>query len=105
MVDKIKKSKAEYLACEPLKKLSEKEAFVRDEFARHGRKISSSAVTALINATGSDSRELASACSQLAFDTNPNKEIVDESDVASFYQGRVEASGFDVADAVMNGLS
>lgn len=103
LVDKLKKAKAEYIACEPLKKISDKESFVREEFARLNRKISSEAITALINATGSDTRELASACSQIAFDTSATKPTIDESDIANYYQGRVEATGFDVADAVMAG--
>lgn len=103
LVDKIKKHKAEYIACEPLKKQSEKEEFVRQEFARHGRKISSAAVTALVSATGSDTRELAAACSQISFDTNAGKAVIDEGDIANYYQGRVEATGFDVADAVIAG--
>jgi len=91
------------VACEPLKKQSEKEGFVREEFARHGRKISPAAVVALVNATGSDTRELAAACSQIAFDTNAGKAQIDEGDIANYYQGRVEATGFDVADAVVAG--
>ena len=70
LLDKIKKLKPEIITCEPMKKVSDKEDFVREEFARHGRKISSAAVTALVDATGSDTRELAAACSQIAFDTN-----------------------------------
>ncbi|MFZ9225936.1 MAG: DNA polymerase III subunit delta [Candidatus Nanopelagicaceae bacterium] len=103
LVEKIKKQKSEYIACEPLKKQSEKEGFVREEFARHGRKISPAAVVALVNATGSDTRELAAACSQIAFDTNAGKAQIDEGDIANYYQGRVEATGFDVADAVVAG--
>lgn len=103
LVDKLKKAKAEYIQCEPLKKIADKESFVREEFARQGRKISATGVTALINAIGSDTRELASACSQICFDTDLAKSIIDESDISSYYQGRVEATGFDVADAVMAG--
>jgi DNA polymerase-3 subunit delta len=103
LVEKIKKQKSEYIACEPLKKQSEKEGFVREEFARHGRKISPAAVVALVNAIGSDTRELAAACSQIAFDTNAGKAQIDEGDIANYYQGRVEATGFDVADAVVAG--
>ena len=63
-----------------MKKAADKEEFVREEFARHGRKISSAAVTALVDATGSDTRELAAACSQIAFDTNAGKPVIDEED-------------------------
>ena len=103
LLDKIKKAKAEVITCEPMKKASEKEEFVRSEFARHGRKISSSAVSALVDATGSETRELAAACSQIAFDTIASKDLIDEGDVAKYYQGRVEATGFDVADATLAG--
>ena len=103
LVEKIKKQKSEYIACEPLKKQSEKEAFVKEEFARFGRKISPTGALALVNAIGSDTRELAAACSQIAFDTSAAKAVIDEGDIANYYQGRVEATGFDVADAVVAG--
>ena len=103
LLDKIKKRKPEVITCEPMKKAADKEEFVREEFARHGRKISSGAVTALVDATGSDTRELAAACSQIAFDTNAGKAVVDEDDIAKYYQGRIEATGFDVADATLAG--
>ena len=103
LLDKIKKRNPEIFTCEPMKKAADKEEFVREEFARHGRKISSGAVTALVDATGSDTRELAAACSQIAFDTNAGKAVVDEDDIAKYYQGRIEATGFDVADATLAG--
>jgi DNA polymerase-3 subunit delta len=103
LLDKIKKLKPEIITCEPIKKAADKEAFVREEFARHGRKISSDAISALVDATGSDTRELAAACSQIAFDTNAGKAIIDEDDIAKYYQGKVEATGFDVADATLAG--
>jgi len=103
LLDKIKKLKPEIITCEPIKKAADKEAFVREEFARHGRKISSDAISALVDATGSDARELAAACSQIAFDTNAGKAVIDEEDISKYYQGRVEATGFDVADATLAG--
>ena len=103
LLEKIKKRKPEVITCEPMKKAADKEEFVREEFARHGRKISSGAVTALVDATGSDTRELAAACSQIAFDTNAGKAVIDEEDIAKYYQGRIEATGFDVADATLAG--
>jgi DNA polymerase-3 subunit delta len=103
LLDKIKKRNPEIFTCEPMKKAADKEEFVREEFARHGRKISSGAVTALVDATGSDTRELAAACSQIAFDTNAGKAVIDEHDIAKYYQGRIEATGFDVADATLAG--
>ena len=103
LLDKIKKLKPDIVTCEPMKKASDKEEFVRQEFSRHGRKISSGAVTALVDATGSDMRELAASCSQISFDTNAGKAVIDEDDIAKYYQGRIEATGFDVADATLAG--
>ena len=103
LLDKIKKLKPDIVTCEPMKKASDKEEFVRQEFSRHGRNISSGAVTALVDATGSDMRELAAACSQISFDTNAGKAVIDEDDIAKYYQGRIEATGFDVADATLAG--
>ena len=103
LLDKIRKLKPEIITCEPIKKAADKEAFVREEFARHGRKISSDAISALVDATGSDTRELAAACSQISFDTNAGKAVIDEEDISKYYQGRVEATGFDVADATLAG--
>ena len=103
LLDRLKKSEAEVISCDAIKKASEKEEFVRSEFARLGRKISADAVSALIDATGSDMREVAAACSQIAFDTNAGKAMIDASDIAQYYQGRVEATGFDVADATVAG--
>lgn len=102
-VDRLKKSKALVISCEPLKKVSDKESFIKNEFKEAGRKVSPAAISALIDATGSDMRELAASCRQIAFDVAASKEVIDEGDIANFYQGRVEASGFDVADAVIAG--
>jgi DNA polymerase-3 subunit delta len=105
LLEKIKKLKPELITCEPIKKAADKESFVREEFARHGRKVSAAGVTALVEATGSDTRELAAACSQISFDVNAAKALIDEADIAKYYQGRVEATGFDVADATLSGDS
>ena len=102
-VDRLKKTKASVITCEPLKKVSDKESFIKNEFKEAGRKVSPAAISALIDATGSDMRELAASCRQIAFDVAASKEVIDEGDIANFYQGRVEASGFDVADAVIAG--
>ena len=45
---------------------------------------------------------MSGAISQLASDTAPEK-IIDESVVAKFQQGRIETSGYDVADAAIDG--
>ena len=91
LVDKVKKAGAQIIAAEAIKKESEKSDFVRSEFKRLNRKITTEAVQALLDSLGSDLRELSAACSQLA------------SDVVAYQLGRVESTGFDVADAALEG--
>ena len=102
LIDKVKKLQPEVFSAEAIKKDSEKAEFILNEFKVSGRKITTEAVQALIDALGSDLRELGAACSQLASDVAIQKTI-DQDDVAKYQQGRVESSGFDVADAVVDG--
>ena len=55
---------------------------------------------ALLDAVGSDLRELAAACDQLAADTDG---LIDGPVVARYYRGRAEATGFTVADRAVEG--
>jgi len=57
-------------------------------------------VRALVDALGSDLRELASACAQLIADTTGT---ITATTVDRYYGGRVEATGFRVADAAVAG--
>ena len=102
LLEKIKKAKPTVIACDVIKKDGEKSDFIRSEFKRLGRTISTEAVQALIDALGSDLRELGGACSQLAADVAAGK-MIDETDVMKFQNGRVETTGFDVADAALDG--
>lgn len=78
----------------------DKGAFVSAEFRRAKRRIEGDAVIALVEAVGSDLRELASAADQLVSDTTGtiSAEVIDR-----YYGGRVEATGFKVADAAVAG--
>lgn len=100
LLDQIKKANAQIIACDALKKESEKQEFVRHLFLDLGRKATSGAVDALIGAVGTDLRELTAACSQIASDTAG---VIDEAMVDKYHQGRVEMTGFDVADAALDG--
>jgi DNA polymerase-3 subunit delta len=102
LIDKIKKLNPEIIAADLIKKESEKSDFVRAEFKRLERKISFEGVNALVDSLGSDLRELSAACSQLASDVALQK-VIDEDDVARYQMGRVESTGFDVADAALEG--
>ena len=101
LLDAIKKVKPEIIACEPLKKEAEKEGFVKELFLDIGRKASPGAVTALVGALGSDMRELQAAVSQIAADAPAG--VIDEVIIDKFHQGRMETTGFDVADATLDG--
>ena len=101
LLDAIKKVKPEIIACEPLKKDAEKEQFVRELFLDSGRKASPGAVAAIVGALGGDMRELQQAVSQIALDAPAG--VIDEKFIDEFHQGRVETTGFDVADATLDG--
>jgi len=101
LLDAIKKVKPEIIACEPLKKDAEKEQFVKDLFLDSGRKASPGAVAALVGALGGDMRELQQAVSQIALDAPAG--VIDEKYIDEFHQGRIETTGFDVADATIDG--
>ena len=101
LLDAIKKAKPEIVTCDPLKKESEKEDFVKNLFTDLGRKASPAAIGALVNATGTDLRELSAAVSQLSADTPAG--VIDEIHVNKYHQGKIETTGFDVADKVMEG--
>lgn len=101
LVDGVKKAGAHVVTVTKLTKPAERLAFVKAELKRAGRTIGGDAAAALLDAVGNDLRELAAACSQLAFDT-PGKAI-DEAAVARYHRGRAEVSGFTVADSAVEG--
>ena len=100
LLDAIKAAGWPVVDCQPLKKDAEKIAFVTSEFKMASRRIDPHAVHALVNAVGAQLAELAAACSQLIADATTG---VDAAMVDKYYGGRVEATGFKVADAAMAG--
>ena len=100
LLDAVKAGGWPVVDCQPLKKDADKVAFVAAEFRAAGRKITSDAVQALVNAVGANLSELAAACSQLIADATGavTPEMVDR-----YYGGRIEATAFKVADAAMAG--
>lgn len=99
-LDAVKKAGARVIDAPAIKSDKDKSAFVNNEFRRERRKVAPEAVRALLEAVGGDLRELASACAQLVADTTG---VVDESVVEQYYGGKVEATGFRVADAAVAG--
>jgi len=88
------------VSCEAVKRDADKSAFVSAELRRAGRRAEPAAVRALVEACGSDLRELAAACQQLVADTTG---AVTAEMVGRYHGGRVEATGFRVADAAVEG--
>lgn len=86
--------------CPSIKRFGERMDFLRGEFGRAGRKADDSGIRALLDAVGTDLRDLAAACSQLSADTTG---AISQSVVARYYRGRAEASGFTVADRACEG--
>ena len=68
--------------------------------ARSKVKVADDTVTALLDAVGSDIRELAAACSQLVADTDGE---VDAAAVRRYHSGKAEVKGFDIADKAVVG--
>jgi DNA polymerase-3 subunit delta len=100
LVGDLTKAGASVTECPKLTRPSERAEFVRNEFRRAGRQADEGAMRALLDAVGTDLRELASAVGQLASDTEGK---ITASVVARYYRGRAEATGFSVADHAVEG--
>ncbi|GEL96204.1 DNA polymerase III subunit delta [Cellulomonas composti] len=100
LLDALRAAKVPEVACDAITSDGDKTAFVTAELRRAGRRADAAAVRALVDAVGSDLRELASACSQLVADTTG---LIAADVVERYYGGRIEATGFRVADAAVAG--
>jgi DNA polymerase-3 subunit delta len=69
LADQLKKLGAEVHPCAKITKAAERADFVRAEFRALKVKVDDDTLNVLLDAVGSDVRELASACSQLVADT------------------------------------
>jgi DNA polymerase III subunit delta len=96
----VRAAGARVIECPKVTRFAERLDFVRAEFRRAGKRADDAAARALLDAVGSDLRELAAACDQLAADAGDH---VDEAVVAMYYRGRAEATGFTVADRAVEG--
>jgi DNA polymerase-3 subunit delta len=100
LADQLKKLDAEVHLCAKIKWPSERVDFVRREFRELKVKVSDETVNVLVDAVGSDVRELASACSQLVADTDGQ---VDAAAVRRYHSGKAEVKGWDIADMAVVG--
>lgn len=111
LLEALKKAGAVVHDCPKLASDTDKASFVTHEFRRARRQVTPDAVVALVQALGQDIRELASACAQLMADTTEpgsrpqDAPPIDAAVVERYYGGRVEATGFKVADAAIDGQS
>jgi DNA polymerase-3 subunit delta len=78
----------------------DREQFVADEVKAAGGRIERDAAVELVAAIGGDLRELATACAQLVADVGRG---IGVSEVATYYRGRAESTGFTIADRAVAG--
>jgi len=100
LAGEIKDLGAQVHPCAKIIKAAERADFVRREFRALKVKVDDDTVNVLLDAVGSDIRELASACSQLVADTGGH---VDAVAVRRYHSGKAEVSGFDIADKAVVG--
>ncbi|WP_448493836.1 DNA polymerase III subunit delta [Mycolicibacterium boenickei] len=100
LADQLKKLGAQVHPCAKITKPAERADFVRAEFRTLRVKVSDDTVTAVLDAVGSNIRELAAVCSQLVADTAGQ---VDAAAVRRYHSGKAEVKGFDIADKAVTG--
>ncbi|MDX6288066.1 MAG: polymerase subunit delta [Frankiales bacterium] len=86
--------------CPRITKYRDRLEFVQREVRRAGGAITEPAARAILEAVGSDLRELAMACAQLVSDTGGN---IDVDAVVRYHGTPAEVTGFAVADAAVDG--
>lgn len=100
VVEALKGAGARVVDAPRIKSARDREQFVTDEVKSAGGGIDREAATDLVASIGGDLRELATACAQLVADVGPH---IDGDDVAAYYRGRAESTGFAVADRAVEG--
>lgn len=100
LAEQLRKLGAQVHPCARITKPAERVDFVRAEFAALRVKVDEETVTALLDAVGSDVRELAATCSQLVADTGGH---VDVSAVHRYHSGKAEVKGYEIAEKAVAG--
>ncbi len=100
VLEACKAAHATQVSCAKVARVAERVEFVRAEAAAAGRRLGEDGARALVDAVGSDLRELAAATHQLVADTEGaiTPEVVNR-----YYAGRAEVTSFQVADAAVEG--
>lgn len=102
LLDVARKAKALEIGCAKLTRPDERADFVRAEVRRAGGRIAPDAVGVLLDAVGSDLRELAAVSAQLVGDSGGD---IGTDIVRAYHRGRAEVSGFAVSDLAVVGRS
>jgi DNA polymerase III subunit delta len=100
LIPALRSAGAAVVECAKITRPADREAFVRNEIRRAGGRVDGNAVAALIDAVGSDLRELASAAAQLVADAGGK---VTEEAVRRYHRGRADVTGFAVAEKAITG--
>jgi len=102
ILEAARKAKALEIGCAKVTRPDERADFVRSEVRRAGGRIAPDAVSVLLDAVGSDLRELAAVSAQLVSDAAGDVTV---ELVRAYHKGRAEVSGFAVADLAVVGRS
>jgi DNA polymerase-3 subunit delta len=100
LIERVKRAGATIHDCAKLTRHEDRLRFIRREAERAGGSISAAATAAILDAVGNDLRELSAATGQLVFDAGGQ---IDVEDVARYYRGRAEITGFSVAERALVG--
>ena len=100
VLEAARKRAALEIPCARVTRTDERTDFVRAEVRRAGGRIEAAAVAALVDAVGSDLRELAMTAAQLVGDSDG---AITVDVVRAYHQGRAEVSGFAISDLAVVG--
>lgn len=101
-VDAVRRAGVRVVACERPKQ-GELADFAAGEAARAGYRFPPGTADALCHAVGGDLAAIAAAVAQLVDDLPDSTRVISAEHVATYYGGRADVSGFDIADAVYSG--
>lgn len=105
LVDRLRRTGAAVVACDRPRP-GELPGLVTEEVRRRGGVIPRDAAVLLVDAVGADLRALAGAAAQLvddAIDGSADRPAVTRDLVATYYGGHAQVTGFQIADAVLEG--
>jgi DNA polymerase-3 subunit delta len=100
ILDAVRAKRPMVITCAGLTRAEERMDFLRNEVRRFSGRMTGDAAAALLDAVGSDLRELSAVVAQLVGDTDGR---IDAEAVAAYHRGRAEVTGFAVADEVVVG--